>query len=198
VSEYTIRQIRPDEYGIIRKLDRDAFEYNERDSDGDFHEVFADNIRNSPYVVPELDLVAVTDDGCYLGHAIFSRLPMGNNGEHIVWLNSLAVRHGEKDSHAEKTYEYQRKGIGTALVMRGIEIAKALGCTGCMTCGHPAVYREKMGFTDYREFGVEKDNSVDDPDSAVHAMELIPGGFESTNKLLSYTYYDFSRTEDMI
>lgn len=109
MNHFKIKQIQKDEYGIIRKLDRDAFQYNERNSDGDFHEVFADNIRRSLYYIPELDLVAVTDDdSTYLGHAIFSALPMGDNGEQIIWLNSLAVRHGENDNHAEKAYEYQR------------------------------------------------------------------------------------------
>lgn len=198
MNQYKIRQIRPDEYSIIRKLDRDAFEYNERGSDGDFHEVFADNIRRSPFYIPELDLISVTDDGYYLGHAIFSKLPMGDNGEHIIWLHSLAVRHGENDNHAEKNYEYQRRGIGTALAMRGLELAKSLGYTGCMCCGHPDVYRKKMGFSDYRELGIGKDSSVDDPDGAVHAIELISDGFGKTNKLLSYTYYDFSLNEQGI
>lgn len=196
MNDYRIRQIRPDEYAKIRKLDRDAFEFNERGSDGDFHEAFADNIRRSPYYIPELNLIAVTDDGLtYLGHAIFSKLPMGDNGEHIIWLHSLAVRHSESDSHAEKSYVYQRKGIGTALVKRGLEIAKSLGYTGCMTCGHPDVYRKKMGFSDYRNFGIVKDDSVDDSDKAIHAMELLPGGFEKTKKILSYAYYDFSLNE---
>ena len=198
MNPYNIRQICPDEYSIIRKLDRDAFEFNERGSDGDFHEVFADNIRRSPYYIPELDLVAVTDDGYFLGHAIFSKLPMGDNGAHIIWLHSLAAKRGESDNHAEKSYEYQRKGIGTTLVMRGLEIAKTLGYTGCMTCGHPDVYRKRMGFSDYRELGISKDKSVDDPDGAVHAIELIPCGFDKTNKLLSYTYYDFSLNEQGI
>jgi predicted N-acetyltransferase YhbS len=145
MKNYKIKQIEPGEYSIIRQLDRDAFEFNERGSDGDFHEVFTDNIRRSPYYIPELELVAVTEDGAdYLGHAVFSRLPLGDSGEHIVWLHSLAVRHGKNDSHSQKTYEYQRKGIGTALVMRGLEIAKTLGYTGCMTCGHPDVYQKKM------------------------------------------------------
>ena len=199
MNQYTIRQIRPDEYGIIRKLDRDAFAFNERDSDGDFHEVFADNIRRSPFSIPELDLVAIADDGLtYLGHVIFSELPMGGDGARILWLHSLAVRHGESDNHTEKTYEYQRKGIGTALVMRGLAIAKTLGYTGCMCCGHPDVYRKKMGFSDYRELGIRKNDSVDDPDGAIHAIELAPGGFSKTNKLLSYMYYDFSLNEQGI
>lgn len=198
MNHYIIKQIHKDEYGIIRKLDRDAYQYNGRNSDGDFHEVFADNIRRSPYYIPELDLVAVTDDkSIYLGHAIFSALPMGDNGEHIVWLNSLAVRHGENDSHAEKVYEYQRKGIGTALVMRGLEIARSLGYTGCMTSGHPAFYQKKMGFLNCRELDISRDESVDDPEGCVFAIELVPGGFEKTNKLISYAYYDFAHTEQI-
>ncbi len=198
MNNFKIKQIQKDEYGIIRKLDRDAFQYNERNSDGDFHEVFADNIRRSPYYIPELDLVAVTnDDLTYLGHAIFSALPMGDNGEHIIWLNSLAVRHGENDNHAEKIYAYQRKGIGTALVMCGLEIAKSLGYTGCMTCGHPAVYQKKMGFPDCRELGIGRDESVDDPEGCVFAIELVSGGFEKTSKLISYAYYDFAHIEQI-
>ena len=199
MSQYKIKQIDLDEYDVIRKLDRDAFEYNERDSDGDFHEVFADNIRRSPYYIPELDLIAVAEDGLtYLGHALFSKLPMGDNGEHIVWLHSLAVKHGENDDHTQKSYEYQRKGIGTALVMRGLAIAESLGYTGCMTCGHPDVYRKKMGFLDYRKLGIGKDKSVEEPDGALHAIELVPNGFDKTNKLVSEDYYDFSLNEQGI
>jgi predicted N-acetyltransferase YhbS/thiamine kinase-like enzyme len=195
---YNIKQITKNEYDIIRKLDRDAFENNERGSDGDFHEVFADNIRRSPYYIPELDLVAITDDDSnYIGHAIFSAMPMGDYGEHIICLNSLAVKHGENDNHTENTYEYQRKGIGTALVMKGLEIAKSLGFTGCMTCGNPAVYQDKMGFLNYRELGIEKDDSEDDPENCVFAIELVPGGFDMTNKLLTFTYYDFKKVEEV-
>lgn len=194
MNNYIIKQIHHDEYEIIRKLDRESFEYNERDSDGNFHEVFADNIRRSLYYIPELDLITVTEDGLiYLGHAIFSKLPMDDNGQNIVWLNSLAVKHDESDNHTAKSYKYQRKGIGSALVKRGLEIAKTLGYVGCMTCGHPDVYRKKMGFSDYRDFGIKIDESVEDPDGAVHAIELTKDGFAKTNKLLSYAYYDFSK-----
>ncbi|MDF2588972.1 MAG: aminoglycoside phosphotransferase [Anaerocolumna sp.] len=195
---YKIKRIETNEYDIIRNLDRDAFQHNERGSDGDFHEVFADNIRRSPYYIPELDLVAVTDDDfTYLGHAIFSALPMGDNGEHIVWLNSLAVKHSEYDNHTEVAYEYQHEGIGTALVMKGLEIAISLGFTGCMTCGNPAFYQEKMGFLNYRELGITKDDSVDEPEDCVFAMELVPGGFDKTNKLLKFSYYDFTKVDDV-
>jgi predicted N-acetyltransferase YhbS len=194
MNNYLIRQIKTDEYETVRQLDSDAFRYNERGSDGEFHRIFADNIRRSPYFIPELDLVAVTNQGFILGHGIFSALPMGDAANHVVWLNSLAVRHGEKDNHAEKKYEYQRKGIGTAIVKHGLEVAKSLGFTACMTCGHPAVYQKKMGFKNYRELGIKKDDSVEDPDECIFAVELAPAGFDCTNRLLSYLYYDFFKS----
>jgi predicted N-acetyltransferase YhbS len=197
MNDFIIRQIKPEEYNIVRQLDRDAFGYNERGSDGEFHAVLADNIRRSPYFIPELDLVAIRKDGFILGHGIFSSLPMGDAGKHVIWLHSLAVRHGENDNHDVKSYEYQRKGIGTALVMCELKIAKFLGYTGCMTCGNPAVYKNKMGFSGCSDFGISWDDSVEDPESFVFAIELVQSGFDKTNKLLSYSYYDFTKTEQV-
>ena len=98
-NDYIIRQIHHDEYGIISKLNHAAFEYNERGGDSYRHEIFADNIRRSPYYIPELDLIIITNDGAnYLGHAVFTSIPMGDNGKHIIWLNSLAVRQSEKNN----------------------------------------------------------------------------------------------------
>jgi len=195
METYTIRQIQPEDYADIRQLVSDAFTYNERGSDGVFHEAYMDYIRRSPYAVPELEIIAVSaDTGMYLGHAVFTALPMGENAK-IIWLNCLAVRHGKDDNHGAKTYEYQRRGIGTALVMRGLAIAKEMGYTGCLTCGHPDVYREKMGFKDYQAFCIRKDESVGEPDGALHAIELAPGGFDGTSKLLSFKHDEFIRED---
>lgn len=62
--------------------------------------------------------------------------------------------------------------------MHGLEVAKLLGYTGCMTWGHPDVYKKKMGFLDCRELGIGRDDSVDEPEGCVFAIEIIPGGFE--------------------
>jgi len=71
MNNYTVRQIKTDEYETVRQLDSDAFRYNEFGDDGEFHRIFADNIRKSPYFIPELDLVAVTNEGFILGLGIF-------------------------------------------------------------------------------------------------------------------------------
>lgn len=189
--DFKIKQITPQEYKDIRMLDREAFGCNERGSDADFHEKFADRIRESKYYIPELELVAAEINGMLIGHIIFTALPMGDGGEHVVWLDSLSVRHDKNDDHNTKCYKYQRKGIGTALVKRGIELAAALGYTACMVCGNPCVYREKMGFTNYLELGIVKDESVDDPDWAIFARELQANGFQETDKVLSFQSYSF-------
>lgn len=195
MNDYTIRVIRPDEYEAIRTLDSEAFANNERHSDGELHRVLADNVRRSPYFIPALDLVAVTAEGELIGHGIFSALPMGDAAEHVVWLNSLAVRHDGGDSHDEGRYAYQRRGIGRALLQAGLETAKALGYTACMTCGNPAIYRDKLGFLGCRELGIGRDETVDDPEDCVFARELRENGFQGTNKTLSYAYYDFTKPE---
>ena len=90
--------------------------------------------------------------------------------------------------------DYQRKDISTAIVKHGLEVAKSLGFTACMTCGNPAIYQRKMGFRNYRELDIKKDDSVEDADECVFAIELVPGGFDGTNRLLSFKYYDFFTT----
>lgn len=60
-----------------------------------------------------------------------------------------------------------------------------------MCCGNPKVYQDKMGFHNYLDFGIMKDESVDDPDSCIFAVEFTENGFTGTNKLLSYDYYNF-------
>jgi Predicted acetyltransferase len=115
---YIIRQISSTEYQEVRMLDSTSFGKNERGSNADEHKVLADNIRKSPYYLPELDLIAVEEGELILGHAIFSSLPMGDDYNHAIWLNSLAIRHDETDNHVTKQYRFQRKGIGTVIVQQ--------------------------------------------------------------------------------
>jgi len=131
----------------------------------------------------------------FLGTVFFSALPMGDDANHVIWLSSLAVRHGEKDNHAEKRYEYQRKGIGTAIVKHGLEIAKSLGFTACMTCGNPDVYKRKMGFKEYRELGIKKDDSVEDADECILQLNLFRMGLMARTGFLAFLIMIFSNVE---
>jgi len=48
-----------------------------------------------------------------------------------------------------------------------------------------------MGLKNYRELGIKKDDSVEDADECIFAIELVPNGFDGTNRILSFSYYDF-------
>lgn len=48
-----------------------------------------------------------------------------------------------------------------------------------------------MGFKNYLELGIVKDETVDEPDWAIFAKELQYNGFEETDKVLSFQKYGF-------
>ena len=80
-----------------------------------------------------LSLVAEID-GCVVGHIAFSPLTISDDTKHWFGLGSVSV-----------LPEYQRKGVGKALIQEGLAQLKDLGAKGCCVVGHPGYYR-KFGF----------------------------------------------------
>lgn len=50
--------------------------------------------------------------------------------------------------------EFQRAGIGTALIKEGLSRLKARGARGCCLVGHPQYY-SKFGFENFPGLGIE-------------------------------------------
>ncbi|MEP7291007.1 MAG: N-acetyltransferase [Chloroflexota bacterium] len=86
--------------------------------------------RHRPRFDPELSLVAEVD-GCVVGHVLFSPQTIRLLGENVdvVNLSPLAV-----------APEYQRQGVGGALVEEGHRVAKAKGYPLSFLIGHPPYY----------------------------------------------------------
>jgi putative acetyltransferase len=84
---------------------------------------------------PELSLVAEID-GKVVGHALFSPriIRIMDSDVHAVSLGPIAVEP-----------EYQRQGVGTALIAQGHQVAAAKGCTVSYLVGHPTYY-PRMGY----------------------------------------------------
>ncbi len=80
-----------------------------------------------------LSLVAEVD-GRVVGHIAFSPVSISDGSLHWYGLGPVSV-----------LPEFQRKGIGTALVQEGLTRLKALNAKGCCLVGHPHYYR-KFGF----------------------------------------------------
>ena len=80
-----------------------------------------------------LSLVAVVD-GRVVGHIAFSPVTISDGAMHWYGLGPVSV-----------LPEYQRKGIGKALIREGLARLKGLDAKGCCLVGHPQYYR-KFGF----------------------------------------------------
>lgn len=73
-------------------------------------------------------------DGRLVGHIAFSPVIISDGTPNWYGLGPVSV-----------LPEYQRKGIGKALIEEGLSRLKGLNAQGCCLVGHPAYYR-KFGF----------------------------------------------------
>lgn len=80
-----------------------------------------------------LSLVAEAD-GRVVGHIAFSPVAVSDGTGNWYGLGPLSI-----------LPEYQRRGIGKALIQEGLSRLKKLGAQGCCLVGHPEYYK-KLGF----------------------------------------------------
>ncbi len=73
-------------------------------------------------------------DGRVIGHIAFSPVTISDGTQGWYGLGPVSV-----------LPEYQRQGIGKALILEGLSRLKALNAKGCCLVGHPDYYR-KFGF----------------------------------------------------
>ena len=106
-----IRRETPDDYEEVYALIMEAFASAEH-ADGTEQDLTA-ALRKSAAFIPELSLVAEAN-GRLAGHILFTKITIG--GREALALAPLSVRP-----------EYQRQGVGTALMDEGHRIAKEIG-----------------------------------------------------------------------
>ena len=78
-------------------------------------------------------------DGRVIGHIAFSPLTISDGTQNWYGLGPVSV-----------LPEYQRQGIGKALIEEGLSRLKEMGAQGCCLVGHPDYYR-KFGFKNASE-----------------------------------------------
>ena len=89
-----------------------------------------------------LSLVAEVD-GSVVGHIAFSPVTISDGTRHWYGLGPVSV-----------LPEYQRKGIGKALIQEGLSRLKSQKAKGCCLVGHPQYYR-KFGFENFAGLALE-------------------------------------------
>ena len=119
-----IRKEEKKDYATIYAVVKSAFDSAEH-SDGNEQDLVT-ALRKSENYIPELSLVA-EEDGKIVGHIMFTKAKIGKDD--VLALAPLSV-----------LPEYQRKGIGTALIEKGHSIAKKLGYGYSVVLGSETYY----------------------------------------------------------
>ncbi|KUG07205.1 GNAT family N-acetyltransferase [Solirubrum puertoriconensis] len=163
-------QIRPE-----MPADKEAvFEVNKHAFNRPDEALLVDALRQSPAFVPGLSLVAEAA-GQVVGHILFTIIKIEQPGREPI--TSLAL------APMAVLPEWQGEGLGTQLVQRGLEQARALGYRSVIVLGHERYY-PRFGFRPAQEWGLSAPFAV--PAAAFMALELVTGGLAGVQGVVRY------------
>lgn len=159
-----IREETPEDREVIRAVNRLAFG---GDAEGDL----IDRLRADGDIL--LSLVAQVD-GEVVGHILFSKLDSETQGGNIkaAALAPMAV-----------TPEFQGRGVGTALVERGLALCRERGYSVVVVLGHPDYY-PRFGFDAAK--GQLLKSPYSELGAAYMALELVPGALSGVSGTVRY------------
>ena len=149
-----IRQETIQDHAKVYQLIQEAFASAEH-ADGNEQDLVV-ALRKGDAYIPELSLVAEINNEI-VGHIMFTKDKVGENT--VLILAPLSVKPN-----------FQRKGIGTALINQGHEIAKKLGYSYSLVLGSKHYY-PKFGYIPAKEFGLEVPDGI--PSINFMAIKLI-------------------------
>ncbi len=164
-----VREEEKKDYRRVEEITRLAFSYPGRVERGGigcpYEHWMVNELRKRDGILP-LSLVAVICSGEteeLVGHIICSMAEVRWDGGVTPVLNMGPI---------SVLPEYQRKGVGKALIYAMIEKAKKLGYGAILFFGRPEYYPQ-FGFKEAAEFGVADAEGYNYP--SFMGMELIPG-----------------------
>lgn len=161
-----IRPEKPEDYNYVNEVNKQAFGQEDE-------ACLVERIRKSPNYIKELSLIAVKNNKI-VGHILFSiiRINTKKGPIPVLSLAPMAV-----------LPEFQKQGIGSLLVRKGLEKSKRLGYKTVILIGHPDYY-PRFGFTGAKGKGLKAPFPV--PDEAFLVYELVPGSLDGINGTIEY------------
>ncbi len=119
-----------------------------------------------------VSLVAEVDDKI-VGHILFSSVSLEKHADlNLMGLGPMAVMP-----------DYQRKGVGSALVREGLTCCKALGSCAVVVVGHPGYY-PRFGFVPASRYSLRSEYDV--PDDVFMVAEIKDGALDGASGLVRY------------
>jgi putative acetyltransferase len=161
---------------IIRKEEekdhKKIYEINKSAFGQEDESKLVEKIRSGNNFIPGLSLVADIDNGT-IGHILFSRIKIvGSSVFETLALAPMAV-----------IPEFQRQGVGSALIKKGIKIVKELGFDSIIVLGHEDYY-PKFGFKRASKWDIKCPFEV--PGEAFMAIELNDRALEGRAGTVKY------------
>jgi putative acetyltransferase len=159
-------EVRPEEPADARQVRR----VNEQAFGRAGEAALVDTLRGGPAT---LSLVAVAT-GTVVGHILFTpvRIETPNGTFPATGLGPMAV-----------APEWQRRGVGTALVRAGVDTCRRRGDETIVVLGHPEFY-PRFGFVRASTRGLRFEHPV--PDAALMVLDLRAGAGEREHGVVRY------------
>ncbi len=167
-----IRQEQEKDYSAVFTLIESSFKHLQ---ESDHKEQFlVERLRKSDAFIPELSLVAENEEKI-IGYILLSKVEIISNDKKIITLALAPIA---------VLPEYQRKGIGKALIAEAHKRAILSGYTSIVLLGHKDYYPQ-FGYRKASEFGIIFPFNV--PDEYCMAIELLPDSLKDTHGIVHYS-----------
>ena len=159
-----VRPETPDDIPGIREVNRLAFG---QDEEADL----VDALRDGGDAVASL---VAEEDGRIVGHILFSPVTLSGKGTDLklAVLAPMAVMP-----------DYQKQGIGSALVEKGLKRCESKGYQAAVVVGYPEYY-PRFGFVPASRFGIKSEYDV--PDEVFMVKELVSGILAGYSGVVKY------------
>ncbi len=135
--------------------------------------MLVERLRLNPKFIKQLSLVAVKDD-TVIGHILFFPIVIENGSKQH---KSLAL------APMSVLPEFQKKGVGSKLIKKGLKIAKGLKYKSVIVLGHKDYY-PKFGFLPASNWGIKSPFNV--PEDVFMAVELTEKGLKDVSGVVRY------------
>ena len=165
-ANITIRQENKADWDDVRAILDEAFAQKEEG-------LLVDKLKKHPDFIPELSLVAEIADEV-IGYILFTPLKIinGNLSHDGLALAPMAVKK-----------VWQKRGVGSLLINKGLEIAKSEGHEVTIVLGHENYY-PRFGFKPASRWGIKAPFPV--PDPYFMALALIERGLDNKSGTVKY------------
>ena len=157
----------PSDYAEVYELNRMAFN---RENEAKLVNL----LRSSDAFVPELSIVAQLNS-TVIGHLLLTKLLIQHSNDSITESLALAPMAVHPD--------YQNQGVGSKLIVYGIEKAKALNFQSIIVLGHEHYY-PKFGFQPAYSWDISPPFEV--PKNAFMAIELQTNALKNCSGIVIY------------